>query len=357
MPEAQTLLIVSEGTSFGMPALIWAWREGIWPWPACRTWPKTTCSTCSGATPERSSAASITVPPRSVASSEERAPPILPKGVRAVPRITELGIYCLSFPSLPGLGSTGRQVQRVTIPTACASRIDSRPMKVEVEAESSCAEAGADLLAVGALRGRGAARGARRRAPARRDAKGGFKKLLLLHPERLRAGAGGRPRQARGARRRAAARRRRARRQGGRAAGGALARLGAARGRRRRRGRRGARHRARSSPPTASTASSPATDDEDPPRLESLTLLGPARARRRGRGRPRRRRGPEPGPRPAEPARQRRHPHLPRRARRGDRRRLTTRSPSRSSAASRDRAPRAWAACSPSARAAPRSRS
>ena len=60
MPEAQTLLIVSEGTSFGIPPLIWAWREGICPWPACRTWPKTTCSTCSGATPERSSAASIT---------------------------------------------------------------------------------------------------------------------------------------------------------------------------------------------------------------------------------------------------------------------------------------------------------
>ena len=48
MPEAQTLLIVSEGTSFGIPPLIWAWREGIWPWPACRTWPKTTCWTCSG---------------------------------------------------------------------------------------------------------------------------------------------------------------------------------------------------------------------------------------------------------------------------------------------------------------------
>ena len=39
MPEAQTLLIVSEGTSFGIPALICAWREGIWPWPACSTWP------------------------------------------------------------------------------------------------------------------------------------------------------------------------------------------------------------------------------------------------------------------------------------------------------------------------------
>ena len=80
MPEAQTLLIVSEGTSFGMPPLIWAWREGICPWPACRTWPKTTCWTCSGSTPERSSAASITWPPRSVASSEERASAHLAEG-------------------------------------------------------------------------------------------------------------------------------------------------------------------------------------------------------------------------------------------------------------------------------------
>ena len=80
MPEAQTLLIVSEGTSFGMPPLIWAWREGIWPWPACRTWPKTTCSTCSGSTPERSSAASIAWPPRSVASSEDEGAAHLAEG-------------------------------------------------------------------------------------------------------------------------------------------------------------------------------------------------------------------------------------------------------------------------------------
>ena len=30
-PEAQTLLIVSEETSFGIPARICAWRDGIWP--------------------------------------------------------------------------------------------------------------------------------------------------------------------------------------------------------------------------------------------------------------------------------------------------------------------------------------
>ncbi len=66
-PEAQTLLIVSEETSFGMPALICAWRDGIWPAPACSTWPITTCCTCSGATPERSSAARTAMPPSSVA--------------------------------------------------------------------------------------------------------------------------------------------------------------------------------------------------------------------------------------------------------------------------------------------------
>ena len=42
-PEAQTLLIVSEETSFGIPPLIWAWRLGTWPCPAWSTWPKTTC--------------------------------------------------------------------------------------------------------------------------------------------------------------------------------------------------------------------------------------------------------------------------------------------------------------------------
>ena len=88
MPEAQTLLIVSEGTSFGIPASICAWREGIWPWPACSTWPKITCWTCSGSTSARSSAASIASPPSSVAPLEASAPPIFPNGVRAVPRIT-----------------------------------------------------------------------------------------------------------------------------------------------------------------------------------------------------------------------------------------------------------------------------
>ena len=92
MPEAQTLLMVSEETSFGIPALIWAWRDGIWPCPACSTWPMTTCWTCSGATPARSSAALMAIPPRSVAFREASPPPSLPTGVRALPRITVRGI-------------------------------------------------------------------------------------------------------------------------------------------------------------------------------------------------------------------------------------------------------------------------
>src|ERR1700691_1344002 len=52
----------------------------------------TTCSTCSGSTPARSSAAPMAIPPSSVASSVDRPPPILPTGVRAVARITVLDI-------------------------------------------------------------------------------------------------------------------------------------------------------------------------------------------------------------------------------------------------------------------------
>ncbi len=88
MPEAQTLLIVSDGTSRGIPAPTCAWRDGIWPWPACRTWPKITSSTCSRSISERSRAAPIASAPSSIASLAASAPPIFPNGVRAVPRMT-----------------------------------------------------------------------------------------------------------------------------------------------------------------------------------------------------------------------------------------------------------------------------
>ena len=92
IPEAQTLLIVSELIVIGMPAFACAWREGIIPWPAWSTVPITTCSTCSGSTPARSSAPAIATAPRLGASSGASAPPSLPIGVRALPRITVAGI-------------------------------------------------------------------------------------------------------------------------------------------------------------------------------------------------------------------------------------------------------------------------
>ena len=183
-------------------------------------------------------------------------------------------------------------------------------MKVSVSQPDRPADA--DLLAVGLCEGEelpaelAAARGAA-------DAKGGFKKLTMIHPEQPAAGPRRRPRQARGARRRAAPGRRGAGRQRGRQAGGDLARLAVPESER----RRGALaeglvtgtilgsyrfDRFKSADP----------DDPAPPRLESLTLLGARRARRGGRGGAHLRRGPEPRPRPAEPALQRRHPVLPR---------------------------------------------
>ena len=65
------MLTVSEVTSLGMPASICAWREGIWPWPACSTWPITTCWTCAPSTPARSSAASMAIAPSLVAGRED----------------------------------------------------------------------------------------------------------------------------------------------------------------------------------------------------------------------------------------------------------------------------------------------
>ena len=41
-PDRQTLLTVSAGTVIGIPAVTAAWRAGIWPAPACSTWPMIT---------------------------------------------------------------------------------------------------------------------------------------------------------------------------------------------------------------------------------------------------------------------------------------------------------------------------
>ena len=86
--EAQTLLIVSAGTSFGMPAPIAAWRAGACPTPAWSTWPMTTYPTSSLVIPARSSPARIAIAPSSVAGMAASPPPTLPKGVRTAETIT-----------------------------------------------------------------------------------------------------------------------------------------------------------------------------------------------------------------------------------------------------------------------------
>src|SRR5439155_19440971 len=90
--EAQTLLIVSAGTSIGRPAPIEAWRAGAWPAPPCSTWPMITYSTSFGSSPIRSNAALIACEPSSVASQSLSPPPSLPNGVRTAETITERAI-------------------------------------------------------------------------------------------------------------------------------------------------------------------------------------------------------------------------------------------------------------------------
>jgi hypothetical protein len=102
-PDRQTLLMVIEGTVIGMPALTAAWREGICPAPAWRTWPMITYSTASGATPALSSAALIAMPPSSTACSPDREPSSLPMGVRAPATMTELDMTTASCARASGL--------------------------------------------------------------------------------------------------------------------------------------------------------------------------------------------------------------------------------------------------------------
>src|SRR2546427_4100309 len=89
MLEAQTLLIVSQGTSTGRPAPIAACRAGACPAPPWSTWPMITYSPSPASPPPRSRAARITIDPSSVASLSFSPPPSLPNGVRTADKITD----------------------------------------------------------------------------------------------------------------------------------------------------------------------------------------------------------------------------------------------------------------------------
>ena len=241
---------------------------------------------------------------------------------------------------MPGLGSgraawpdrddTARRV------AAARKRIDSRPMKVEVETERAAPRSRPTWSSSASARARSCPAELAGAAGAA-DAKGGFKKLTAAAPRARRprvlvVGLGKREELDAERLRVAAAL---AAKEAARLEA-TLARLGAARVGDDAAARRGRSSPARSSAPTASTASRAADpDDPTPPRLESLTLLGAGRA----------------SPTAAEAARvcaeaqnrARDLQSLPANvatpsyladARRGDRRRPTTRSASRCSAAS-----------------------
>ena len=213
------------------------------------------------------------------------------------------------------------------------NRIDSGAVRVESK-QAEPAEVDADLLVVG-LHQDGELPAALADAPGAGDARGGYKKTALIHPEKpgraLVIGLGKRE-EMDAERARVAA---------------ALAAKEAL--------RLEARSIAWLLPTSDDDAAiaeglvtgtilgayrfdrfrTPDPDDPAPPEIESLTLVGEGRGRRCGRGGPGLRRGPEPGARPPEPALERRHPLLSRPARARDRLRATGRSPPTCSTAAR----------------------
>ena len=235
------LVDVSEGTSFGIPASICAWREGIWPWPACSTWPKITCWTWSAPTSARSSAASIASPPSSGAPLEASAPPIFPNGVRAVPRMTvwDIEAFLRSDWGRRRPRRTDSMLVKGSTRGARPPSIDSPAVQLEVTS-TAARRGGRRPRRRRAGRGRRAARRARRRPPAPATRRPASRSSPSLHPEppaRALVVGLGKPRRAR---RRAPAGRRRARGEAGRRLRSDLDRLGRPRRRRHRRARRGA---------------------------------------------------------------------------------------------------------------------
>src|SRR6476469_8374015 len=92
IPDRHTLLILRAGTDIGMPAATAAWRAGIWPAPAVRTWPMITYSTADAGTPAFSSAPEMAIAPMSLPEKSLSEPINLPTGVRAPATITDVVI-------------------------------------------------------------------------------------------------------------------------------------------------------------------------------------------------------------------------------------------------------------------------
>ena len=313
-PEAQTLFTVSEETSLGIPPLIWAWRLGNLALPGLEHLTEHHVLHLLGRHlgPLERGRDRRAAEVGGVEGREARRPS-LPKGVRAAPRITVLGIWGRS----PSAGW-----RSATIHDTGGLDTRRRPWPLLPRHVTAAAPAGkrrADTRVVALFEGEspGRARAAGAGRPGRGEARA--------------AQGGGRPRGR--ARRRPAPcadrRSRQARRAGRRARAGGCRRRGGPRQGARRRvalvgqpGRRGRRtaasSRARCCASTASTASSPSATRTPAGGVESLELVGDSvddaeleLARVSAECRERR-------ARPPEPARQRGHAELPGRAARDE---------------------------------------
>src|SRR5262245_59619221 len=126
-----------------------------------------TCSTSSGPTSARSSAAVIAVPPSLIALSDESAPPIFPNGVRAVERMTERDIWAFLRRAAEAAGRH-RMLDKLA------------PVQVEVSSKG-LGELEADVYVVGLAEGDDLP-AELRDAPGTDDVKAGFKKMTMLRP-------------------------------------------------------------------------------------------------------------------------------------------------------------------------------
>ena len=88
MPDAHTLFIVVQGTSFEIPAKIAAYLAGACPKFACKTFPIKTSSIILESIPAFSMAPLIAAAPNLVADIDDKQPPKLPIGVRTADTIT-----------------------------------------------------------------------------------------------------------------------------------------------------------------------------------------------------------------------------------------------------------------------------
>ena len=357
--------------------MICAWREGIWPWPACSTWPMTTCSTCSGSTPARSSAALIaSAAELGRVQRGQAAAHLADGGARGCRGSRSLAWKRVSScRSLDGTESkNGSGPLRARRRRAAPRSAHGRPLSARrAYGRISCRRmqiSRDDRAPAHDRRGHGRGRRVRRRAApagapaelgellASGEARRAFKSLALTHAEGKRwllVGLGARDEL-----------RRRARARGG---GGGRARARASfrtrtlcwqlppRASARRSRRRSSR--ARSSATTASSATSRDARTRrcraPPKQLERLIVSGAGGPRRGGRRGGAARRGGQPRARPAEPAGQRPHADGARRVRERARREIEDVSV-RGRGTRRDRARAAWAPSRRSRRAPSRSR-